>query len=149
MMRASVILALACLSVSACSGDKIPTGSEPSSPTVVASVPPFPTVDPNAPPVAPSGNHLPVLEAAVSPDPSEGTPGFRLSASMCGSFDPDGDEITYRFKFGDGMVFDSGSCAASARYQNVGKFQAYFCVSDGYVDHEVCRRQLIVIRAPR
>jgi hypothetical protein len=149
MKRASFILALACLSVSACTGDKIPTGSEPSGPAILASIPPFPTVDPNAPLVAPAGNHLPVLESTVTPDPSEGTPGFRLNATMCGSFDPDGDDITYRFKFGDGVDFDSHSCASSNKYNNVGKFNAYFCVSDGYDKHEVCRRQIIVIRAPR
>ncbi|GAA2292222.1 hypothetical protein GCM10009853_055070 [Glycomyces scopariae] len=78
--------------------------------------------------IAPSGgNRTPVAEASATPD--NGYAPLEVAFSSGGSADPDGDELSYAWDFGDG----DGSTEADPvhTYTEDGVYQAVLTVSDG------------------
>ena len=71
-------------------------------------------------------NQAPVARVTLSA--TEGAPPLRVEFDASGSFDPDGDEFTIRWEFGDGVV---GAGAMVARtYRNPGVFVASVVLDD-------------------
>ena len=73
------------------------------------------------------GGRTPVARAAATPD--SGQPPLDVSFSSAGSFDPDGDEITFEWDFGDGTT--STEANPTHTYTEAGTYQVQLVVSDG------------------
>jgi hypothetical protein len=83
--------------------------------------PPTPTTGPETTP--PAANQEPTL--AIKVHPHRGPAPLDVNVNMCRTTDPDGDPLTFEYKWG-------------------GTYKAFFCVDDGN-DHEVCDYELIVV----
>jgi len=80
----------------------------------------------------PPGNHPPILDFVVRPDPAEGTAPFPLTIDMCGTVDPDPEDrlrLRYRYDWGDGTTEQQG-CSQTHTYVLDGGFRAMGCVTD-------------------
>jgi PKD repeat protein len=83
------------------------------------------TVEDGGPP--PPGNNSPIAEATSSS--SAGEAPVALSFDGSGSYDPDGDALSYTWDFGDGN--QATGINVSHTYQFVGSYKATLIVSDG------------------
>ncbi|MCD0447546.1 PQQ-dependent sugar dehydrogenase [Glycomyces sp. A-F 0318] len=78
--------------------------------------------------IAPSGgNRTPEAAAAATPD--SGAAPLEVAFSSAGSHDPDGDDLTYAWDFGDGAVSTEPDPVHT--YAEEGVYQAVLTVSDG------------------
>ena len=75
-----------------------------------------------------SGNLNPV--AAISATPANGLPPLQVALSAGGSFDPDGDPLTFIWDFGDGSP-PAGGAEVAHIYQASGVYTARLTVEDG------------------
>lgn len=127
-------------------GPSSTTGSTTTTPSggtqpPTTTLPPTPTTTTTLPAL----NRPPVAVFSVTPDPPQGTAPLTVQFSMCGSRDPDGDALSFRYDFGDGSNANAG-CRAQHTYGKAlaGSARALFnytatdCVTDGHPDHEVC-----------
>ena len=73
-------------------------------------------------------NRPPVAQAAATPQ--SGTAPLAVSLSSAGSSDPDGDPLSYSWKFGDGTP-DSTAANVTHTYTTPGTYTAELTVSDG------------------
>jgi ABC-type oligopeptide transport system substrate-binding subunit len=147
MKRSAAVLALSCaVAAVACNGDKVATGTAPSSPTAVPSVAPFATVDPNAPVPIPAGDVAPVLILRFKPYVPEGPAPFELVVDMCDSYDSNGDRIHYTYDFGNGTRFTTDFCHDKLKYKQRGEFHANFCVQDEHREHKVCGDRVVRVQ---
>jgi PKD repeat protein len=78
--------------------------------------------------VAPA-NDPPVADAD---GPHSGKAGFPITFDGSGSYDPDGDPLTYSWSFGDGGV--GAGVAPSHTYAAAGDYAVTLTVNDGYAD---------------
>ena len=81
-------------------------------------------------------NAPPVAQASATPD--QGGVGLRAQFSPAGSFDPDGDALTYSWAFGDGARSDER--APAHVYSRSGVYTAVLEVSDGVLVTRAERR---------
>jgi hypothetical protein len=106
----------------ALSGGDTTTTTQGSTPTTVAVVPttaPPTTAPPTTgppPPPPPTTNSAPTARLRTNPDPIQGDSPLHVTFNMCGSTDPDGDDLTFRFTFGDGAFQEGDSCLAEHTY---------------------------------
>jgi hypothetical protein len=133
------------------------SGGGDTAPTTVTtpSAPPSPTASdepkPPSPPVTPSptvDNRPPVPDFRVNPDPPEGPTPLDVTFNMCRSVDPDGDELTFAFDFGDGGTF-RGNCRSTHRYSfppGPSAAAARICVGDGRRGHDSCQDYTVKVR---
>ncbi len=77
-----------------------------------------------------SSNQAPVVHASASP--TSGPTPLTVSFSSTGSFDPEGQPLTYRWEFGDGAT--STAANPSHTYDTPGPYTARLTVSDGAHD---------------
>jgi hypothetical protein len=71
---------------------------------------------------------------------TEGPPPLTIVMRLCGSRDPDGDDLRFEYDFGDGTI-GGGSCESDAHtYSGEGSWTATACVSDRQPgpDHKKC-----------
>lgn len=73
------------------------------------------------------GNQQPIVSLLAAP--TEGEPPLAVSFTASAS-DPDGDEVTYLYDFGDGVT-TAGAPAASHTYTEAGTYTATVTVDDG------------------
>ena len=73
-----------------------------------------------------SGLSPPIGSIQITGNPKEGSP---LEFDASGSSDPDGDELTYQWDFGDGG--SANGIRASYAYETVGTYTVVLTVSDG------------------
>lgn len=103
-------------------------------------------------------NSAPDADFRVNPDPPVGDFPFLVAFNMCRSSDPDGDELIFKYDFGDGATF-RGVCRAEHTYSLPGfvgssaaaplaasfppapprEYTATLCVTDGKPRHEECK----------
>jgi PKD repeat protein len=83
--------------------------------------------DPENPTDPGEGNQQPVVSLLAAP--TEGEPPLTVSFTASAS-DPDGDEVTYLYDFGDGVT-TAGAPAASHTYTEAGTYTATVTVADG------------------
>ncbi len=90
-------------------------------------------------------NRPPVAQAAATPQ--SGTAPLAVSLSSAGSSDPDGDPLSYSWKFGDGTP---GSTAANVThtYTTPGTYTAELTVSDGKGNSDSKTVTIVVSSAP-
>ena len=74
-----------------------------------------------------AANAAPVAQASATP--TMGGAGLRVQFSPAGSFDPDGDDLSYSWAFGDGTRSDAR--APVHAYDSPGVYDAELVVSDG------------------
>lgn len=129
-MIGAAVLAAAC-------GAELPPAPAPE-PMVAVSPTPMVTLPPTP---APSPVDLPPeLVVRLSPPRIEGATPLALDVDLCGSRDPEGQGLTYAFEFqGEGKRL-TGECRARHVYGHALQAQAWFCVTDGHLEHLVCRR---------
>jgi hypothetical protein len=99
--------------------DDTTTTTQGSAPTTVAVVTTTTTTTVTTPPPTtppPTTNSGPTARLRTNPDPIEGDSPLHVTFNMCGSTDPDGDDLTFRFTFGDGAVQEGDSCSATHTY---------------------------------
>jgi hypothetical protein len=77
----------------------------------------LPTPPPTTQPPVNSVNRPPNAVFVVTPDPPTGPAPLAVKFDMCGSKDPDGDPLTFKYNFGDGQT-GSGGCRTTHIYQN-------------------------------
>jgi hypothetical protein len=119
--------------------------------------PPPPPPDTTSPPATnpppPGLNGPPKGVFVISPDPAFGTAPLKVKFDMCGSSDPDGDPLTFKFAFGDGQSAQGG-CSASHTYSKptlaklAGTLTATLRVTDGLPGHEQSRNFPIEATCP-
>ena len=125
----------------ACNGDVL------QSPTFPQSVPtPFPPGP--LPSAHPSTDRPPSALVSLSPRPAgrtvTGVAPLVLTASLCDSTDPDGDQISFRYVWGDGLDHSSFACRASHTY-GAGRYDATFCVYDRTEFLFTCKGFVVVV----
>jgi len=76
------------------------------------------------------GNQSPV--AAASANPLDGQPPLAVTFSSTGSLDPEGENLSYFWEFGDGTT--STAANPSHTYLDYGSYVARLTVSDGTID---------------
>jgi hypothetical protein len=144
MKHAPVALALV-LGLGACGSDS----SSPSAPTPSAAPAPQPVITPPPQTQPPrQSNRPPKLELTVSPDPFfGGNHPFTITANMCKSHDPDNDTLGFVFKYGDFHHKYTISCREQHTYEEPGRYNAIFCVKDGFPDpkHQVCEDVVVKV----
>ncbi|MEM0961149.1 MAG: PQQ-dependent sugar dehydrogenase, partial [Bacteroidota bacterium] len=74
-----------------------------------------------------AANAAPVAQASATP--AQGGAGLRVQFSPAGSFDPDGDALSYTWAFGDGATSDAR--APVHAYPSPGVYTAELAASDG------------------
>jgi glucose/arabinose dehydrogenase len=67
-------------------------------------------------------------QASVFAEPASGLPPLRVSFSSAGSRDPDGDALTFHWRFGDGQ--ESRTANPSHTYERAGEYVAQLTVTD-------------------
>jgi len=99
-------------------GDNSTTTTQGSAPTTVAVVPTTapPTTGTAPPPPPPTTNSAPTARLRTNPDPIQGDSPLHVTFNLCSSTDPDGDDLTFRFSFGDGAFQEGDSCLAEHTY---------------------------------
>jgi hypothetical protein len=113
--------------------------------------PPSPTVPPRIPPrIPPTGgvDHGPEVNCRVNPAPPQGPSPLDVVFDMCGTTDPDGDAIKYRFDFGDSATFQ-GICRAKHTYSyppGPSTAVATICASDGTRSRDACCQYKVMVR---
>jgi hypothetical protein len=100
-------------------------------------------------------NDAPDADFRVNPDPPVGDFPLVVAFNMCRTTDPDGDELIFKYDFGDGQTF-RGVCRAEHTYTLPGflgggsgatafppdpprEYVATICVTDGKPRHEDCK----------
>jgi hypothetical protein len=116
-------------------------GRPPAPDAVVVSSPPVaPPSTPPPPTPAPSTDLPPALVVRLSPPRIEGEAPLQLDVDLCESRDPEGRGLTYAFEFhGEGKRLGA-DCRARHVYGQPVQAEAWFCVTDGHVEHLICRR---------
>jgi len=71
-------------------------------------------------------NALPVAACAISPSPAYPRQTIRFDASA--SYDPDGQIVSYKWSFGDGMT--TTGALASYRYEDLGTYEVVLTIRD-------------------
>jgi glucose/arabinose dehydrogenase/PKD repeat protein len=66
--------------------------------------------------------------AAANASPSSGQPPLRVNFSSSGTFDPDGDQVTFRWEFGDGSTATDAN--PTYTYERAGQYTARLTVTD-------------------
>lgn len=133
----AILMAGAATLAAACGADPPPAPApvQVSSPPATTSPTPTPTPSPTPPPDLP-----PVLVVRLSPPRIEGPAPLTLDVDLCASRDPEGRSLTYAFEFhGEGKRL-TGECRARHVYGQALRSEAWFCVTDGHVEHLICRR---------
>jgi hypothetical protein len=111
--------------------------------SVTTPSPPPPTINTGPTTTPPAANEAPVLSIKVHPH--QGPAPLDVNVNMCQTTDPDGDPLTYEYKWGGtGHRKVTTSCREDHTYAEPGKYKAFFCANDGH-DHEVCFYELIVV----
>lgn len=143
MLKGAVGALACCLALAvlpSCKDNSAPTAVSPEvTPAPTPAPTPPPTTQPPPPTVA--VNSPPNAVFRVNPNPPVGTRPLKVIFNMCGSTDPDGDELRYSFDYdGDGVAEARGLCYASHTYQKFGLRRATVCVTDGLLapGHKVC-----------
>jgi hypothetical protein len=115
--------------------------------------PPPSTVPTTTAPPGPGVNSPPFGVFRIDPNPATGPAPLKVKFDMCGSSDPDGDPLTFRYAFGDGQT-DSGGCSTSHTYSKptlarmAGTLTATISVTDGLPGHERSRNFAIEAVCP-
>ena len=99
------------------------------------------TVTATAPPPAPP-NRAPVARFRTNPTPPTGPAPLFVAFNACNTVDPDGDRMTFRYDFGDGVKGSSRLCRDDHTYP-VGTYNARVCVTDDQPGHETCQSFLV------
>lgn len=92
-----------------------------------------------------SGNHAPWADPGAD---REVTVGARQRFLAAGSVDPDGDQLTYRWDFGDGSPPAAGYAATHA-WDTPGAYLLTLTVSDGGLTHTRAAHILVVAVTPQ
>ena len=79
----------------------------------------------------PPENNSPVADLQ---GPYSGVKSANITFDGSGSYDPDGDPLTYKWDFGDGAVSETGQSTVTHAYQSTGIYQVALVVNDGTVD---------------
>jgi hypothetical protein len=128
-------VALAVLLAGGCGGVAEPTAAPPGATPSAAPSVGTPTA---SPPSAPPGNQPPQLDARIRPRPIAGTAPLTVSVDLCRTTDPDGDRLRFAFEFAlEGKTLVD-ACAATFTYTAPLRTTAWFCATDGQLDHLVC-----------
>jgi hypothetical protein len=99
------------------------------------------TVTATAPPPAPP-NRPPAASFRTNPTPPTGPSPLLVSFNGCKTVDPDGDQMTFTYDFGDGDKKSTHFCREDHTYA-AGTHTAKMCVTDGQPGHETCRSFLV------
>src|SRR5206468_479913 len=91
-----------------------------------------------------SGNHAPRPVATATP--RSGYAPLDVGLSSAGSSDSDGDPLTCRWDFGDGVV--AGGCELRHTYAGNGSYAATLFVSDGQVERQATAVVMVGSRPP-
>jgi outer membrane protein OmpA-like peptidoglycan-associated protein len=97
-----------------------------------------------AAPPPPPANRPPSARLAA---PAEGDVNAMLSFSGEGSNDPDGDQLTYTWDFGDGTPTASSTTpTATHRYAQIGNYPVRLTVADGRGGTDTASRTVTIVR---
>jgi outer membrane protein OmpA-like peptidoglycan-associated protein len=97
-----------------------------------------------APPPPPPANRPPSARLQA---PAEGDVNTLLTFSAEGSSDPDGDQLTYTWDFGDGTPTASTPTPSTThRYAQIGNYPVRLTVSDGRGGTDMTSRTVVIVR---
>ncbi len=86
-------------------------------------------------------NNAPTAAFTASPD--SGPAVLTVNFDAIGSSDPDGDELTFSWDFGDGQTGNGPTITHD--YNNPGSYTATLTVSDGQLDHSVSKTITVLV----
>jgi hypothetical protein len=132
-----ILIAGAAALTVACGGE-LPEAPAPIGVTAPPMATPPPTPFPTPTPTP--ADLPPALVVRLSPPRIEGAAPLALDVDLCASHDPEGQGLTYAFEFrGEGKRL-TGECRARHVYGQALRAEAWFCVTDGHIEHLICRR---------
>jgi len=94
----------------------------------------------NVTPPPPEGfNGVPTLRAKIVPSPATGPAPLEVHFNLCQSQDPEGDDLQFRYDYGDGRANGPVNGCSKDHVYAAGKYVALVCTTDGREGHEVCQ----------